>query len=84
MPGSATAPPLHGHVKFVPSRRKAFSFTPDPSVETELLIPLAGEVGDTPGANFDEVEQTVTPARNRLDVIGAKSRLESAASRLDA
>src|SRR5215831_8999396 len=49
-PGSATAPPLHGHVKFVPSMRNRFSFVAEPNVDTLLSVPLVGEVGDTPGA----------------------------------
>src|SRR5262247_995124 len=48
--GWGAAPPLHGHVKFVPSRRKAFSSTPPPKTETPLLFPLEAEVADTPGA----------------------------------
>ena len=52
VPGSATAPPLHGHVKFVPSRRNAFSLTPDPNAVTALLVPLDADVGDTPGATL--------------------------------
>src|SRR5215510_13934020 len=47
--GWGPAPPLHGHVKFVPSRRKAFSSTPPPKTETQLLFPLEAEVADTPG-----------------------------------
>ena len=49
MPGSARASPLHGHVKFVPSMRNVFSFVPEPNADTLLLVPLAGDVGDTPG-----------------------------------
>src|SRR5215510_3398660 len=49
-PGSARETPEHGHVKLVPSMRKRFSFTPDPKVDTVLLTPLAGDVGETPGA----------------------------------
>src|SRR6516225_2979058 len=48
--GCGAAPPLHGQVKFVPSSRKAFSSTPPPKTETQLLFPLEGEVGETPGA----------------------------------
>jgi hypothetical protein len=32
--------------------RKAFSLTPDPKDDTVLTVPLAGEVGDTPGADL--------------------------------
>src|SRR5262245_20479330 len=48
--GSARDTPWHGHVKFVPSMRNMFSLTPEPNEDTVLVIPLVGEVGDTPGA----------------------------------
>ena len=48
--GSARDDPAHGHVKFVPSMRKAFSFTPDPNEDTMFTAPLDGDVGDMPGA----------------------------------
>ncbi len=50
MIGSARDTPWHGHVKFVPSMRNAFSLTADPNTDTVLMAPLAGEVGETPGA----------------------------------
>src|SRR5438876_4284724 len=56
MPGSARAIPLHGQVKFVPSKRNWFSFVPDPNEDTVVAIvavpavPLDGEVGEIPGA----------------------------------
>src|SRR4030095_13992125 len=58
-PGSAAPPPLHGHVKLVPSIRNRFSLVPEPNAETRAgdaaaLIdwsePLDADVGDTPGA----------------------------------
>src|SRR5687767_7292248 len=49
-PGSARETPWQGHVKLVPSTRNAFSLTADPKADTVLTLPLAGEVGDTPGA----------------------------------
>ena len=54
-PGSARATPLHGQVKFVPSMRNWFSLTPEPSADTlvadtVVVVPLAGEVGEIPGA----------------------------------
>src|SRR5262249_9489533 len=48
--GWGCAPPLLGQVKFVQSRRKAFSSAPPPKTDTQLLVPLEAEVGDTPGA----------------------------------
>jgi hypothetical protein len=50
--GSARETPWQGQVKLVPSMRKAFSLTPDPNADTVLTVPLAGEVGDTPGADL--------------------------------
>src|SRR5215467_10001930 len=55
--GCGPAPPLHGHVKFEPSRRKTFSSTPAPKADTQLLFrleafPPEGEVGDIPGASL--------------------------------
>ena len=50
MIGSARETPWQGHVKLVPSMRNAFSFTADPNTDTVLIAPLAGAVGDTPGA----------------------------------
>jgi hypothetical protein len=38
-------------VKFVPSIRNWFSFTPDPNDDTVLTVPLDGDVADTPGAD---------------------------------
>ena len=49
-PGSASALPLHGHVKLLPSTRNAFSFVLDPNADTLSSVPLLGDVGDTPGA----------------------------------
>src|SRR5262249_31373302 len=48
--GSARDTPAQGQVKFVPSMRNRFSLPPEPNAETVLTVPLAGEVGDTPGA----------------------------------
>src|SRR5438445_7004947 len=48
--GSARDTPWQGQVKFVPSTRNRFSLTPEPKADTVLTVPLAGEVGDTPGA----------------------------------
>src|SRR5438034_10302499 len=48
--GSARDTPWQGQVKFVPSMRNRFSLTPEPNADTVLTVPLAGEVGDTPGA----------------------------------
>src|SRR5262245_10454532 len=55
MPGSERATPLHGQVKFVPSMRNWFSLTLEPSADTLVadrlvVVPLAGEVGEIPGA----------------------------------
>src|SRR5688572_12218148 len=49
-PGSDRATPLHGHVKLVPSNRNWFSFVPEPNADTVAVVPLDGDVGDTPGA----------------------------------
>jgi hypothetical protein len=49
-PGSARATPLQGHVKFVPSIKNWFSFVLEPNAEIVVVVPLEGEVGDTPGA----------------------------------
>src|SRR4029450_10155993 len=49
-PGSARETPWHGQVKLVPSMRKAFSLTPEPNADTVKVAPLAGDVGETPGA----------------------------------
>ena len=84
MPGSATAPPLQGHVKLVPSSRNAFSLTPEPRADTVLLVPFPTLVGETPGATFDEIEQAEPASRNVPDVVGAEARLDAAASGLDA
>src|SRR3954465_16002702 len=51
-PGSDRASPLHGHVKFIPSIKNAFSLVPEPNTETLLLETLPGDVGDTPGATL--------------------------------
>src|SRR4030095_14360999 len=48
--GSARDTPAHGQVKFVPSMRNRFSLPPDPNAETVVIVPLDGDVGDTPGA----------------------------------
>src|ERR1700687_1563974 len=53
-PGSDRAMPLHGQVKFVPSMRNWFSFVPEPNADTVVVVPLDGEVGDTPGAALIE------------------------------
>src|SRR5215207_5131524 len=53
IPGSDRATPLHGQVVLVPSIRNWFSLVPEPNAETVVavaLVPLEGEVGDTPGA----------------------------------
>src|SRR5262249_38973087 len=47
--GSARDTPWHGHVKFVPSIRNIFSLTPAPNEDTVFVMPLVGDVGDTPG-----------------------------------
>src|SRR6476619_4975160 len=54
IPGSAMAPPVHGHVKLVPSNRKLFSLTLEPNDDTALLGLNAvtapdDTVGETPG-----------------------------------
>src|ERR1700730_9237590 len=49
-PGSDRAMPLHGQVKFVPSMRNWFSLVPEPNADTVVMVPLDGDVGDTPGA----------------------------------
>ena len=49
-PGSARATPLHGQVKFVPSKRNWFSFVPEPNADTVVFVPLEGDVGEIPGA----------------------------------
>jgi hypothetical protein len=49
-PGSDRASPLHGQVKFVPSIVNVFSLVPDPNAETLLVVPLPGDVAETPGA----------------------------------
>ena len=49
-PGSERATPLHGQVKFVPSMRNWFSLVPEPNADTVVVVPLAGEVGEIPGA----------------------------------
>src|SRR5437870_175272 len=53
-PGSARAMPLHGHVKFVPSMRNWFSLVPDPDADTVVVVPLEGDVAETPGADLIE------------------------------
>src|SRR4029453_16845580 len=50
--GSARDTPAHGHVNFVPSMRNEFSLTPEPNTDTVFTVPLAGDVGDTPGATL--------------------------------
>ena len=51
-PGSDRATPLHGHVKFVPSRRNWFSLVPEPNTDTLVVdpLPLGRRRRDTPGA----------------------------------
>src|SRR5687767_2145875 len=53
-PGSARATPLQGQVKFVPSIRNWFSFTPEPNAETVVAVPLDGDVGEIPGADLTQ------------------------------
>src|SRR6185295_1135439 len=49
-PGSERAMPLHGQVKLVPSIRNWFSLVPDPNAETVVVLPLDGDVAESPGA----------------------------------
>ena len=87
MPGSARVMPLHGQVKFVPSMRNWFSFVPEPNAErVAVMVLLAGEVGDTPGAALMdrtcwivasaslEVLRTEASARTRASSFDARAR----------
>ena len=83
-PGSDRATPLHGHVKFVPSMRNWFSLVPEPNADTLLVGAAARRGRRDAGGGPDEVEHAGPSRRDRLEVLGAEARLESAVSRFDA
>src|SRR5437667_7933871 len=79
--GSARDTPWQGQVKFVPSTGNRFSLTPEPKADTVLTVPLAGEVGDTPGASGpDQIEHAVPPRGNRSEVLWSEASFKTAVS----